>query len=178
MLEMPELLNITPDNYVEKLEELYSIYKYRIFLGKLKFMGFDIVCRKEPLYEGKDECFWHLITKDSDVRGNIKNNNNVVDRNEVDFRRVERLSWCPYLLDHHMDKNLTCWEKSQNSKNKGKHNRVYLWDENNDYVIILAEDFKRDGTKKYQLITAFVTDKDITKKKFNKRKKQFKDPRF
>ena len=172
MLKMPEFIEITPNNYSAKLEDVYNFYKYRIAHAGLKFMKGDIVCRKEPLFDDKDECFWHLITKDSDILPNGK----IIqkDRNEVDFRRIERLKWCPFLIENHMSNDVYCWEK-QHKTSRGKQKRIYLWDKENSYVVVLAEDFR--NTKKYQLITAYPTDKEHTFNKFDKEKDSCSDPR-
>ena len=172
MLKMPEFIEITPNNYLSKLEEVYTFYKYRIAHAGLKFMNKDIVCRKEPLFDNKDECFWHLITKDSDILPNGKIVPN--DRNEVDFRRIEKLKWCPFLIDNYATKDVYCWKK-QHKTPRGKQNRVYLWDKDNNYVVILAEDFR--NAKKYQIITAYPTDKEHTVNKFDKEKDNYPDPR-
>lgn len=172
MLNMPEFMDVTPNNYSAKLEDVYAFYKYRIAHAGLKFLDGDIVCRKEPLFDDKDECFWHLITKDSDIlpNGRLVPKN----RDELDFRRIERLKWCPFLIDNHMDESIYCWEKQQKTT-RGKQKRVYLWDKGNSYVVVLAKDFRNPN--KYQLITAYPTDKEHTFNKFDREKDSYLDPR-
>ena len=88
--------------------------------------------------EGKEEGFWHVITKDDNRMGGRL----------IDNRRAERLHWAKPLMEAEEDTEIKIWEYIEGTKDKGK--RTYIWLENYNYIVILEN--KKNS---YYWITAF-----------------------
>lgn len=165
----PDLLDVTWVNYSKKLDHVYKIYIDDIY-QKLSFFGKSVYCREDPEYDGKHECFWHLMTQDYEKR---KSNN---DR-FPDVHRCNRVNWISFMLKNYSHVELKCWVKPHRKK-KGKktykENRYYLWSEDNNFVIVLGEQKNPSG---FQLITSYCTDKPETIKRFKEEISVYIDPR-
>ncbi|HAT9099625.1 TPA: hypothetical protein JBF32_14290 [Legionella pneumophila] len=120
----------------------YQNALYQLFLDKidrkLSFLGLPIRCRYlEPVSEMHGS-FWHLITSGPGID----------EDRIVDFRRCERISWIPHIIQHSGYSEILCWE----NKRESNMNTV-LWLPPEQYMIILSK--RKDY---YSLTTAYVHD--------------------
>lgn len=168
-LELPELLEIEWDNYADKIDIIYDIYLNEI-CGKLSIFGLPVHCRIEPQYDGKHECFWHLMTQDFEKR---KYNG----ERFPDLHRCRRIKWIPYIIKNYLSPDIICWIKPHRRKLGKKtvcEDRIYLWNKENGFVVILG---KQKHPKGYQLITSYCTNDPMTVNKFEKQSSEYPDPR-
>lgn len=159
-LELPELIDVSWSNYKEKLDDLYRIYISKIYNPDILINNKKITCRRDPLDEGKHECFWHLITNGKDAR-------------TPDIERCKRLEWCPYILKNYTNKEITCYEKNHKT-GKGKQKRIFFWLPSEQYIIIIGESRNK---RSYELVTAYFVNEQYYIRKFNEESKKSQDPR-
>ena len=107
------------------INSLYNYYRHYIKCG-LHFRGKRVVCKRYPEYEGRDDAFNHLTTKD------FHDDN---DR-ELDLRRCERLKWIrPGMMGNHQDKDCFLeYEKVVRGKK-----RIHLLNKYDRYMIVLED---------------------------------------
>ncbi len=100
--------------------------------------------------EGKEEGFWHVITKDDKTGDRL-----------IDNRRAERLHWAKPLMETEESDEIKIWEYTEGTKDKGT--RTYIWLENYRYVVIL-----QNKKASYYWVTAFYVNewknKELCKK--------------
>ena len=91
--------------------------------------------------EGKEEGFWHVITKEDKAVGRL-----------IDNRRAERLPWAKPLIEADENSEIKIWEYVEGTRDKGK--RTYIWLENYHYVVVL-----QNKKNSYYWVTAFYVEK-------------------
>ena len=144
--------------------EAYQQEVYKVFLDeinkKLTFFGLPVSCRYFEPVEGYHRTFWHLITSDQERTQKDE------DR-FPDTRRCERIRWIPHIINNVNSADLSCWQNK-----RGTSRNVLLWLEKHDYLIILSE---RKGY--YMLTSAYITDRNNTRRKLIKERARSTDPR-
>lgn len=99
--------------------------------------------------DGKEEGFWHVITKNETLP------NGSIER-VPDYKRAERLPWAKPLLISEIRPEILVFDYIEGPKNKGVRKNIWLKDFN--YAIILLH----RGTK-YFWLTAFYVDEQYGK---------------
>lgn len=134
---LPEIEELSQDSDPKLyINSLYDYYKNYIKFG-LYFRGKRVSCKRYPEFEGKDDAFNHLTTKD------FHDNNG----RQLDLRRCERLKWIkPGMMGDHQGKD--CFLKYEKVV-RGK-NRIHLLNKYDRYMIVLE-----DKGKYVLLITAY-----------------------
>jgi hypothetical protein len=79
--------------------------------------------KRHPLTCGKEATFWHMTST-----GKVE-----ADR-IPDLRRCERIRWPKPLIENSQDPAVKYWVSM-----KGHEDRIHIWLENEDYVVILAD---------------------------------------
>lgn len=105
--------------------------------------------------EAYEEGFWHLISR-------VENKTGI---RRFDPRRAERLPWCKPVIDNAADAAVTVWRYRAPRKDR---QRIYLWLEEQDYVIVLDEDVMQ-MVKSTFIVTAFYVDGKATQRDLRKR---------
>lgn len=147
---LPPLLDFN-GNWVLYLEDLYEFFKADFINMKPQFRGRPICLKNQPMSEGKNAAFWHLIQE-----GPVE-----ADR-LPDLRRCERIRWPKPIIENSEDPVLKVWTNIR----KGKQ-RVLLWFEDEEYLVVLGE------RRRYLLLlTAYLVDQPHRKRKLMK---EFKD---
>ena len=120
--------------------------------------------QSKPLYEGhplvydgtfeagKERIFWHL-TSSCDRQSHER---------LPDLRRCECIPWPRPTVENSNDSYVSVWRNK-----RGRETRVMLWLEAFDYLVVLAE--KRNV---FLLITGYCTDREHTREKLRKERKQ------
>lgn len=151
---LPDLLLLeTYDSKDKYIEVLYEYFHLDFIVRAPMFRGTKISLKKYPLSEdGKEATFWHLITE-----GHI-------ERNRIlDIRRCERIRWPRPIIENCELNEIKIWK----NKRKGE-NRICIWFENAEYLVILAE------RKGYTLLwTAYPVIMEHRKKKLNKEYEEY-----
>jgi hypothetical protein len=128
---------------------LYEEFLAAIVAPPLLFLGKRVLYDGRKIDSDKEECFWHLITKE-DANG----------ERPVDFERAKRLIWFRPILEHHTEPDVHCWRYQEGS---GRW-RVYLWAHQHDYVIVLEE----KGAV-YRIVTAYVVEREKVRQSLRKK---------
>ena len=171
-----EELDINWENYLEKLDLIYEFYIENIH-NKLYFLDKPVICREKPEFDGKVECFWHIITEDlkhekkSRISMHNKENNKTLQERIPDIERCKRINLIPFILNNYDNSKIKCWEKIENTR-RGSQNRIYLWLQECSYIVILG-----DNKTNFQLITAYYINYKHTEQKLIKESKIYNDPR-
>lgn len=124
---IPNLIELDSyDGDYEQYENaVYNAYKITFENNQFYFKGKRIAHKKHPLYKDKSGTFWHIISNGPQEETRLP-----------DLRRYERIQWPAYILGFcqlNCDK-LLIWENCRNRKN-----RVVLWCQQIDYVVILDQ---------------------------------------
>ncbi|KXB07061.1 hypothetical protein AKJ51_02130 [candidate division MSBL1 archaeon SCGC-AAA382A20] len=143
---LPELVRLK--DYEGKwgtyVEVLYEIFRKDFKDSRPQFRSSDVACQTNPLHQGKEPAFWHLIQGDGAGR-------------KPDMRRCERIGWPRAILENANSPKIRIWETQ-----RGKDNRWCLWYVE-EYLVVLGE-----RSSYYFLITAYPTNIDHTCQKLRK----------
>ena len=129
------------------LDALHGVFRRDFVNSRPYFDGLPVVhdSRKE---RGKEQAFWHIIEGEDEAGG---------DR-IPQSARWGRIAWVRPTIENRNDPVVSVWRSR-----RGKHDRVLLWLEDLEYLVVLE-----DRKKVMVLVTAYTTDRDHTKRKLRK----------
>ena len=133
-------------NWDKYINAVFAIFYHDFIETQPKFAGAWVRCRKDPIFDGKEAGFWHSVSEGPDE-----------DQRTPDLRRCERIAWVRKIIENALDRRVITWKRR-----KGREQRHYLWLEES-YLVVLGERGRR-----YQLIAAFCTDREHTKRKLRR----------
>ena len=134
-------------NWDAYLDAIYAWFKQDFIDNKPTFRGRRLGLKRHPLVHGKEATFWHMTSEGSDESNRIP-----------DLRRCERIRWPKPVIEHADDRKIKCWVSV-----KRNENRIHIWLEELDYVVVLAD------RKGYILPwTAFLVTREHTRAKLRK----------
>lgn len=141
------LFNDYGGNWDAYLEALYDWFKRDFISSKPVFQGRRLGLKRYPMSYGKEATFWHMTSEGMDE-----------ENRTPDLRRCERIRWPKPVIEHSEDPQVKYWVSV-----KRNENRIHIWLEKQDYVVVLAD-------RKGFLLpwTAFMVTRDHTRKKLNK----------
>ncbi|MBI5806139.1 hypothetical protein HZA73_08845 [candidate division TA06 bacterium] len=99
--------------------------------------------------QGKEEGFWHVVSKDQLSEGGIK-------ERLPDYRRAERLPWAKVIMTSGTRPEITIFDYKEGPQNKGVRRNIWLREYN--YCLILQH-----KKTKYYWVTAFHVDEEYNK---------------
>jgi len=112
--------------------------------------GLAVVCRRDPICDGKHAGFWHCTSEGRDEQSRTP-----------DLRRLERTGWTRAIVEHSADLRVSTWF----NQHKADRRKVLWYAE--EFVVIIAARPWGSRTPKYrQLITAYCTFEEHRKRKF------------
>lgn len=117
------LFNDYGGNWDAYLEAVYEWFRRDFIDNKPMFQGQRLGLKRHPLSKGKEATFWHMISEGQDEENRIP-----------DFRRCERIRWPKAVIEHHQDPRVKYWVSV-----KRKENRIHMWMEDVDYLVVLAD---------------------------------------
>jgi hypothetical protein len=129
------------------LAAIYGWFKRDFVDSKPAFLGRRLGLKRHPLTNGKEATFWHMISEGQEEENRIP-----------DFRRCERIRWPKPVIEHENDPNVKYWVSV-----KRKEDRIHIWLEEEDYVVVLAD--RRGFLLPW---TAFLVTRKHTKQKLRK----------
>lgn len=88
---LPELLEFDTERDNEIFDILYAIFKTNIYDRSFSYEGKKVRFRKEPLWENKEESFFHIIADK-----NLPNKPYYT----LNMNRAKRMLWCKALILH------------------------------------------------------------------------------
>ena len=129
------------------LDAIYTWFKQDFVDSKPAFQGKRLGLKRHPMSNGKEATFWHMTSEGTDEENRIPN-----------LRRCERIRWPKPVIENSQDSKIKYW-----SAIKRRENRIHIWLEEEDYVVVLAD-------RKGFLIpwTAFLVTREHTRKKLRK----------
>jgi hypothetical protein len=150
---LPAILNLS-GSWNEILDQLYSIFGRDFKSGAVQHRNLKVFFDKRvlPDGEGKEEGFWHVVSRYESKLG----------QRLIDYRRAERLPWARPMMESPQRLELKVFDYMEGPKDKGI--RRYIWLDKYDYVLILQH---RGNT--FYWITAFYVDADWKRKDLEKR---------
>lgn len=144
---LPPLLYLSEEwnKDIEKLHEIFT----NSFIENQCFFEKQLIFVDKRLSDGKEQGFWHLVTK-TDEKANER---------FFDNQRAKRLPWCRPLIENCYDASV----KTFNWLHSNNKIRTHIWLEEFDYIVILQP---FPNGKAASLITAYFIEGDSTRKKF------------
>lgn len=150
---LPAILKLD-GTWEQVLELIYDVFVKDFKERQTKHCGLKVVYdnRILPNGRGKEEGFWHVISKlDYHTKERL-----------IDFRKSERLPWARPMMESEERVELKVFDYDHGPKDKGI--RRYIWLEDFDYVLVL-----QPRRKIYVWITAYYVDYEGRRKKLAKR---------
>jgi hypothetical protein len=108
-----------------------------------------------PDGSGREESFWHLITRDEFVYD--RQTRRSEKQRLPDLDRAGRLPWAKPIIEHETAGEILAWDFDEAAKRGGTVVRTYVWLKDYDYVVILERQ-KKDKGDIFLLITSFLLD--------------------
>lgn len=132
------------DKYINAV---YAVFHRDFVQTQPQFCGGWVRCRRDPLFDGKEAGFWHCVQEGADD-----------EQRTPDLRRCERIGWIRATIEHSDQTVIDLWQTD-----KRGDLRQYLWFDE-QYLVVLGS----RGQRKWQLITAFCTDRSHTIRKLRR----------
>lgn len=158
---LPDLLLFSDygGNWERYLEILYQCFREDFIKHKPSINGHKLALKRYPLELGKEATFWHLISEGKEEYSRLP-----------DFRRCERIRWTKPVITNYTDYKIKAFSRIIRGEN-----RIHIWLESEDYVVVIAERYDSKKNDFYYLPwTAFYIDKNHTRKKFEEYYQAFK----
>lgn len=105
------------------LDALYAWFKQDFIDSKPVFQGRRLGLKRHPMTYGKEATFWHLTSEGLEEENRIP-----------DLRRCERIRWPKPVIEHDADPKVKWWVSV-----KRNEDRIHIWLEEEDYVVVLAD---------------------------------------
>ncbi|MCG7948699.1 MAG: hypothetical protein N0C84_20375 [Candidatus Thiodiazotropha taylori] len=105
------------------LDAIYEFFRQDFVNDKPYFQGRRLGLKRHPLTYGKEATFWHMIQKGTDENNRTP-----------DFRRCERIRWPRPIIENDDSSAVKIWRNQ-----RGQEERVCLWFEQENYLVILAD---------------------------------------
>lgn len=122
---------------------IYDRFLADFIASQPRHLGLPVKCRRDPIFEGKEAGFWHCVSEGPNESTRIP-----------DTKRCERIAWVKAIVENSHDPDVLSWENDHRGDR-----RQYFWFKE-AYLVVL-------GVRKgyFQLITAFCTDREHTRRK-------------
>lgn len=153
MIDLPDwlpplvLLDEHGGSWESYLNVVYGWFKQDFIDKPPVFQGRRLRLKRHPLAKGKEATFWHLISE------GLKEEDRTPD-----LRRCERIRWPKTVIENVDDPKVKYWISVKRTEN-----RIHIWLEDLDYIVVLAD---RNG---YLLPwTAFLVTREHTRIKLIK----------
>lgn len=117
------LFNDYGGDWQSYLDAIYDYFRQDFVDSKPVFQGRRLGLKRHPLTHGKEATFWHLIQEGA-----------VEEDRTPDFRRCERIRWPRPIIEHDAENAIKVWSNQR----KGEQ-RICLWFEQENYLVILAD---------------------------------------
>lgn len=109
------------------LDAVYAIFSIDFVNSQPAFRGRPLRLKRHPMSQGKEATFWHMVSEGETEEDRL-----------IDFRRCERIRWPRPVIEHSTDDAVKVWENVRTTK-RGSENRICLWLEAAEYLVILAD---------------------------------------
>ena len=131
------------------LDAVYGVFYGDFIASQPTYNGSWVRCRRDPMTDGKEWGFWHCVSEGDSEAHRLP-----------DLRRCERIRWVRAVIESSAEPQIDTW--IVDDRRRGK--KVHIWF-NEEYLVVLGE---RQKGRRYQLVTAFCTDREHTVRKKRK----------
>lgn len=154
-LVFPDWIEMSDYNgdFDKYLQAVYRIFNKDFIKSHPKFENQTVSVRKYPEVDGMHRTFYHITHQGEDEQNRTP-----------DFRRMERIRYPRFVIDHFQHKDILIWKNK-----RGKDERTVLFNDAENYIVVLAE---RKGY--YLFITAYLIEKKHRKRKLLKEYEAYK----
>lgn len=140
-------------NFDKYFAAVYNIFETDFIKTQPLYQNQKVAVRKYPEVDGIHKTFYHITHQGED-----ENNR------KPDFRRMERIRFPKFVIENHLHNEILIWKNK-----RGKDERVVLFNEAENYILILTE---RNGF--YLFITAYYVETEHRKQKLLKEYEAYK----
>lgn len=151
---LPELICLPQfdGNWQRYIDAVYLVFRKDFVLSQPKLDGLWVHYRRDPIYDGKEAGFWHCTSEGK-----------TEDERTPDLRRCERIGWVRAIIENAGVASIDRWQNTSRGEP-----RQLLWFREEFLIVLAARTRKRDGAKYWQLLTAYDTPQEHTKRKLRK----------
>ena len=124
-LIFPELilLNDFEGDFSTFFTTVYEIFKQDFISSNPTFNGLRVSAQKHPEVDGIHRTFYHITHEGEDEQNRIP-----------DISRMERIKFPKFIIENEAHPTVMVWEN-----NRGKDKRVLLFNEHENYLVVLTE---------------------------------------
>ncbi len=150
-----------PNNiYTQHMEDiLYNIFKTELYNSSFSYESKPVQYRREPLYHGKEESFFHIISG---------KNNPMIHEYQQDIQRAARIRWGKEIILNAPCSNLSCndnciliWKSNKRTKLfHKKYNYLVILEEREKYWLYVTSYRIGNSERKRDLIREYNTYKN------------------
>ena len=134
-------------NFKSYFASVYEVFESDFIKSNPKFNGSKVSAKKHPEVDGIHRTFYHITHEGEDEANR-----------EPDIRRMERIKFPKFFIQNNTLKDFYVWENK-----RGKDTRVLIFNESQDYLVVLTK------RKDYYLFwTAYLIENTHTKRKIFK----------
>ena len=152
----------------ENLERLYKYFEDDFIINTTTLnKQYDIKIDTLSKKNNKPKIFWHVITREKEVRTRRGRTWQIKKIRKFDKNRAKRIRWIKHLILNFDKVNrniLAFFYRETSGQNRGKL-RLYIWAKDHDYIVIL-EKLNRNSSF---LVTAFYIDDNYNKETYQDR---------
>ena len=144
-LIFPDLIffNDYAGDFKSYFKAVYAVFETDFIKTKPKYEGLKVTVRKYPEVDGIHRTFYHITHQGED-----ENNR------QPDIRRMERIRYPRFVMVNHTHNQILIWKNK-----RGKDERIVLFNETENYVVILT-----DRKEYYMFITAYYIETEHRKR--------------
>lgn len=154
-LIFPELIYLADfgGNFENYFSAVYAVFENDFIKSMPNYEGNKVAVRKYPEVEGLHRTFYHITHQGEDESNRLP-----------DLRRMERIRFPRFVIDNHKHDEILIWRNK-----RGKDDRVLLFNQNENYVVVLTE-----RSNFYLFITAYLIETEHRKNKLLKEYEDYK----
>ena len=147
---LPERITFQEYNgdWFKYIEDLYLVYMRTLVYERAKYEDKPVLTNQEPMRNGKEETFWHIIE------------GRTGKKTSTDFNRCACVPWIRPIIDSCDMQDIKIWMAEHRAEKRKKRLRLYIALADFSYLITLTP---RPG--RYYLVTAFPVEYPSQRKK-------------
>jgi hypothetical protein len=140
-------------NFQNYFQAVYKIFESDFIWSKPNYENKVVIVRKYPLVDGIHKTFYHITHEGEDENNRTP-----------DFRRMERIKFPKFVIDNNEHPEILIWKNT-----RGRDERIVLFNEEENYIVILAE-----RSDSLLFITAYCIETEHRKRKLMKEYETYK----
>lgn len=154
-LVFPDLiyLNDFAGNFQNYFNAVYIVFENDFIKKQPKYAGIKVSVRKYPEVDGLHRTFYHITHEGED-----ENNR------QPDIRRMERIRYPKFIIKNNTHSEILIWKNK-----RGKDERILLFNENENYIVVLTE-----RKEFFLFITAYYVETEHRKRSLLKEYETYK----